>query len=137
MIGPSFAEWLERSFAPGAHHDLIESMIEHHYAMHHIAKWRVCQRFVLHFTAISCYAFSMSKENKTFRLETKLIETLEAQAKKHARSTSNVVHGYLEDRAELGENWPAFDAETLRQVKEWLSIPPDERDKILASRTKR
>jgi hypothetical protein len=76
----------------------------------------------------------MSKENKTFRLEANLIQTLEAQAKKQARSTSNVVHGYLEDRAELGENWPAFDADTLRQVKEWLMVPAVERIEFLSKK---
>lgn len=111
-------------------------MIEHHYALQYIAMRHACQRLVLQFTAFPCYSFRMSKENKTFRLEKKLIETLEAQAKKQARSTSNVVHGYLEDRAELGEDWPAFDSESLGQIKRWLTIPQAEREEILARRKK-
>jgi hypothetical protein len=73
----------------------------------------------------------MSKENKTFRLETQLIGQIEEQAKMQARSPSNVVHGYLEDRVELGDVWAAFDTKTLKQMKLFLSLAPDERDRIL------
>ena len=79
----------------------------------------------------------MSKKSKTFRLEEDLVAILDSQSTAQARSTSNVVHGYLEERTALGGLWPAFDLETLGQVKDWLEIPKEERAQILAKRRKK
>ena len=78
----------------------------------------------------------MSKISKTFRIEKKVVDRLEDQARNQVRSVSNIVHGYIEDRVSLGDLWAAFDKETLQEVEEWLSIPRDERAAILANRQK-
>lgn len=63
----------------------------------------------------------MSKENRTFRIGADLITRLEDQAQKEGRSMSNLVRGYLEDRIELADQWPAFDEKTRQGVKDFLS----------------
>lgn len=63
----------------------------------------------------------MSKENRTFRIGAELIEKLEKQAQKEGRSMSNLVRGYLEDRIDLADHWPAFDEKTREQAKVFLS----------------
>jgi predicted CopG family antitoxin len=63
----------------------------------------------------------MPKENKTFRIEKDLSDRLEEQAQKEGRSFSNLIRGYLEDRVELADQWPAFDEKILLKVKELLT----------------
>lgn len=82
------------------------------------------------------YQLPMSKVSKTFRIEEDVVERLENQATEQARSISNLVHGYLEDRVGLAKNWPAFDRATYDQIKAWLTIPQAEREEILARRKK-
>lgn len=73
----------------------------------------------------------MPKENKTFRIEKGLSDRLEEQAGKQGRSFSNLIRGYLEDRARLGDRWPAYDDRTTDQVEAWLNLPEDRRGEIL------
>jgi len=67
------------------------------------------------------YCSRMSKENRTFRIGAELIERLEKQARMEGRSMSNLVRGYLEDRVELADQWPAFDGGTREKVRKTLS----------------
>jgi predicted DNA-binding protein len=73
----------------------------------------------------------MSNENRTFRIGLDLIGRLEEQAQNEGRTMSNLVRAYLNDRVELRDLWPAFDLKTLDQVKAFLALSPDEREKIL------